>query len=205
MGILSATRPIGDRPEQGRRELGSHRLGRVPVIGGRSLTPIHRLFPAAVALAAAAWGAAAVADTPLSPPKNFRQWFHVNSQVVTKDSVLFDALGGFHNVYLSRGGVPMLENGKPYPDGTIFVDDIRASTLQDGIYVPGEREVLAVMVRDAKKYAATGGWGFQAWAGGDPKKPLVTDATKQCFGCHTQKVSLPRPGWHEYIFSTYSP
>jgi hypothetical protein len=169
------------------------------------LTPIHRLLAAAAAVAAAAWGAAATADTPLAPPKNFRQWFHVNSEVVTKDSVLFEDFGGIHNVYLSPGGVRMLKNGKPYPDGTVFVDDIRAFTIQDGTYVPGDHKVLAVMVRNAKKYAATGGWGFQAWAGGNPEKPLVTDAAKQCFGCHTQKVAIPRPGWHEYVFSTYLP
>ena len=39
--------------------------------------------------------------------------------------------------------------------------------------------------------------GFQAWAGGDPKKPLVTDPTKACFTCHTPQKS------NDYTFSTY--
>jgi hypothetical protein len=34
---------------------------------------------------------------------------------------------------------------------------------------PSARKVLAVMVKDSKKYAPTGGWGFQFWVGGDPK------------------------------------
>jgi hypothetical protein len=34
-----------------------------------------------------------------------------------------------------------------------------------------------MMLKDKKKYASTGGWAFQAWAGGDPKKPLVTSAS----------------------------
>ena len=42
--------------------------------------------------------------------------------------------------------------------------------------------------------ASTGGWAWQAWAGGDPSKPLVTDAAKQCFECH-----------HDYVYSTYIP
>jgi hypothetical protein len=198
-------RAFGDRPGQGRRKLGSGPLDRVALEGERSLSPIRTPLAVAAALAAAGFGVTALADTPLSPPRHFRHWFHVNSQVVTKDSVLFEDFGGVHNVYLSPGGVPMLKNGKPYPDGTIFVDDIRSFTIQDGTYVPGERKVLAVMVRNARKYAATGGWGFQAWDGGDAKKPLVTDPAKQCFGCHTQKVAIPRPGWHEYVFSTYMP
>ena len=99
----------------------------------------------------------------------------------------------------------MLKSGRPYPRGTIFADDIHEFTVNDGAYVEGERKVLAVMVRDAEKYAATGGWGFQAWLEGDPKKPVVTDAAKQCFGCHTQKLAIPRPEEHRYVFSTYMP
>ena len=53
------------------------------------------------------------------------------------------------------------------------------------------------MVKDAKKYASTGGWGFQAWAGGDPKKPLVTEPGKMCFACHTPQKA------NDYTFSTY--
>jgi len=53
------------------------------------------------------------------------------------------------------------------------------------------------MVKDSKKYATTGGWGFQAWKGGDPTKPVADNPTKQCFGCH-----VPQKG-NDYVFSTY--
>jgi hypothetical protein len=53
------------------------------------------------------------------------------------------------------------------------------------------------MVKDSKKYASTGGWGFQAWAGGDSTKPIATDSVKQCFNCHVpQKVQ-------DFTFSNY--
>jgi hypothetical protein len=55
------------------------------------------------------------------------------------------------------------------------------------------------MLKDKKKYASTGGWGWQAWAGGDPAKPIVTDATKQCFECHQARKD------HDYVYSTYIP
>jgi hypothetical protein len=55
------------------------------------------------------------------------------------------------------------------------------------------------MLKDAKKYSSTGGWGFQAFEGGDPKKPLVTDAAKQCFACHQPKKE------QDYVYSTYIP
>jgi len=69
----------------------------------------------------------------------------------------------------------------------------------DGSYVEGGLKGLALMAKDSKKYAATGGWGFQFWAGGDSKKPIVTDATKQCFECHQPKKH------QDYVYSTYIP
>jgi Cytochrome P460 len=55
------------------------------------------------------------------------------------------------------------------------------------------------MVKDSKKYASTGGWGFQLWQGEDPSKPIVTDAAKQCFECHTSRKD------NDYVYSTYIP
>jgi hypothetical protein len=72
-------------------------------------------------------------------------------------------------------------------------------TVSDGSYVEGARKGLAVMMKDSKKYASTGGWGFQFWEGGDPKKPQVTDAAKQCFACHQPKKD------QDYVYSTYIP
>ncbi len=144
-------------------------------------------------------GAAALADTKLAPPKNYRQWFHVNTAIVTKDSPVFDQIGGMHNVYVNAIGLKALKSGGTYPDGSVFASDVHEVTLSDGVYSEGGRKGVAVMVKDAKKYAATGGWGFQVWIGGDPSKPAVTDAAKQCFGCHVPQKA------HDYVFSTYIP
>jgi hypothetical protein len=81
----------------------------------------------------------------------------------------------------------------------MFVTDLHEFTVQDGSYVEGPRKALAVMVKDAKKYQSTGGWGFQLFVGGDPKKPLVTDAATQCFGCHESRKE------NDYVFSTFIP
>ena len=142
---------------------------------------------------------AAPAGDGLTLPLGFEHWDLVNSMVVTKDSPLFEAIGGLHHIYVNAVGLPRLKKGgsTPYPDGTIFADDVRDVTLVDGSYVQGPRKAIPVMLKDAKKYASTGGWGFQAWAGGDPKKPIVSDPVKMCFACHT-----PQKG-SDYTFSTY--
>jgi hypothetical protein len=159
-----------------------------------------RGFAAAMAVAAVVGVAAtAVADTELAPPKGYRHWFHVNTAIVTKDSSMFDAIGGQHNVYVNTIGLKALKSGGTYGDGSVFASDVHEFSLTDGVYSEGNRKGLAVMVKDAKKYAATGGWGFQVWLGGDPAKPIVTDAAKQCFGCHTSQKD------HQYVFSRYIP
>jgi Cytochrome P460 len=135
----------------------------------------------------------------LKPPTGYRQWFHVNTMIVDKGSPLFADLGGMHNVYINSVGLGALKKGGPYPDKTTFATDLHDFTLSDGSYVEGARKLLAVMVKDSKKYASTGGWGFQAWEGGDAKKPLVTDAAKQCFACHQPKKD------QDYVYSTYIP
>ena len=123
----------------------------------------------------------------------------VVSMIVTKDSPMFDAIGGLHHIYVNSVGFSRLKKGgsTPYPDGTIFTDDVRDFSLADGSYSQGRRKAIPVMLKDAKQYASTGGWGFQAWAGGDPQKPLATDPVKTCFACHTPQKA------NDYTFSTY--
>jgi len=130
-------------------------------------------------------------------PSGYRNWFHVNTMIVDKASPLFESLGGMHNVHVNSVGEDTLKKGGSYPDGTIFLTDLHDFSVSDGSYVMGPRKGVAVMVKDAKKYATTGGWGFQLFAGGDPKKPIVTDATKQCFECHAPQKK------QDYVYSTY--
>ncbi len=52
------------------------------------------------------------------------------------------------------------------------------------------------MIKDAKKYAATGGWGFARWLGAE-QKPYGKDANfvAECFGCHTPVKN------NDYVFT----
>jgi hypothetical protein len=137
-------------------------------------------------------------------PNGFRDWFAVNSMIVAKDSPMFEQIGGMHIVYVNQKGLPTLKKGAPfpYPDGTVFADDVHEFSVKDGSYVEGNKKAVTVMVKDAKKYETTGGWGFQVWAGGEPSKPLVPDAShavQGCFACHTPQKA------QDYTFSTYIP
>jgi Cytochrome P460 len=149
-------------------------------------------------------GAAKPAGDEVSFPKGFRDWFGVNSMIVTKDSPDFGQIGGMHLVYINKKGLATLKNAGPfpYPDGTVFADDVHEFSVKDGAYVEGAKKAVTVMVKDAKRYPTTGGWGFQVWLASDLSKPLVPDAAhavKACFECHTPQKA------QDFTFSTYIP
>jgi hypothetical protein len=144
------------------------------------------------------------ADDGVPFPTGFRNWFVVNSMTATKESPVFGHVDGMHIIYVNAKGLPTLKKGGPfpYPDGTIFADDVHEFSVKDGATVEGAKKVVTVMVKDATKYASTGGWGFQVWVAGDPSKPQVPDAAHAitaCFACHTPQKA------QGYVFSTYIP
>jgi len=160
-----------------------------------------RLFITAALLATLFTGKALFASTEggVEIPADFQHGYLANSMLVTKEPNNTGLITGVHLVYVNRVGFGRLKRGgaKAFPDGTIFADDVREFSLDDGVYHQGGRKFLTVMVKDSKKYASTGGWGFQAWPGGDPTKPIVNDPKKQCFACHmTSKTN-------DYVNSTY--
>jgi hypothetical protein len=160
---------------------------------------------AVAVIAAASLAALTFAQVPAGSaiqfPAGYRNWTHVKSMVIhDKSHPLFDAFGGIHHVYVNERGVQALHQENPhYPDGSIFVFDLLEARLDGGAYVEGDRKVLAVMVKDSRKYAATGGWGFEAFAGGDPTQRVVKDAATECFQCHASQQAS------DYVFSKWRP
>jgi hypothetical protein len=160
-----------------------------------------RLFIPATLVAALVATGTLFASTKDGPkmPADFQHWYLANSMLVTKEPNKTGLITGVHLIHVNRVGFDRLKRGgaAPYPDGTVFVDDVREFAVDDGAYQEGARKFLTVMVKDSKKYASTGGWGFQAWKGGDPAKAIVDDPVKQCFTCHMSQKA------NDYVFSTF--
>jgi hypothetical protein len=55
---------------------------------------------------------------------------------------------------------------------------------------------LRFMVKDSKKYAATGGWGFAQFKDG---KPADAALLKTCFPCHEPVKA------RDFVFTHYAP
>jgi hypothetical protein len=160
-----------------------------------------RLFIPAASLAVLVASGTLFASTEdgLKIPADFQHGYLANSMLVTKEPNKTGLITGVHHIYVNPAGFDRLKRGgsTPYPDGTVFVDDVREFSVDDGAYQEGVRKFVTVMVKDSKKYASTGGWGFQAWAGGEPAKPIVDDSVKKCFTCHVPEKA------NDYVFSTY--
>jgi Cytochrome P460 len=157
-------------------------------------------MPAALATTLVATGTLfAGTDDGLRIPADFQHGYLANSMLVTKEPNNTGLKTGMHLIYVNSVGLDRLKRGgsTSYPDGTVFADDVRLFSEDDGAYHQGGHKFITVMVKDAKKYPSTGGWGFQAWLGGDPTKPIVDDSAKQCFSCHMPKSA------NDYVFSTY--
>lgn len=81
-----------------------------------------------------------------------------------------------------------VEEGKtnPWPDGAVFAK-IALQAVNDGHgnIQAGKFIQVEFMEKDAKKYAATKGWGFARWRG-DTLKPYGEGAhfDRECVGCH---------------------
>jgi hypothetical protein len=139
----------------------------------------------------------AFADAPGVPyPEGYRDWRHVKSMVIEAGHPLYEAFGGIHHLYANRKALEGYRSGH-FPDGAVIVFDLLEANSADHAIVEGRRKVLGVMVKDAKRYAATGGWGFEGFAEGDRTRRAVADKANQaCFSCHAAQQA------HDFVFST---
>ncbi len=88
----------------------------------------------------------------------------------------------------------------PFPDGTVLVKlawKHEQSSEFPPAFVPGTPTTVQVMVKDSKKYAATGGWGFGRFIDG---KPADEAQHRTCFACHSAKVRD-----HDFVFTRFAP
>jgi hypothetical protein len=150
-------------------------------------------FVAALAVLGAV-GAAHAQEVPY--PKGYRDWHHVKSMVINPGHPLYDAFGGIHHLYANKAALKGYADRK-FPDGAVIVFDLLEAKTADNAVTEGPRKVVGVMHKDAKKYAATGGWGFEGFKGDSPTERAVgANAARACFECHTAQKS------RDYVFSS---
>jgi hypothetical protein len=93
----------------------------------------------------------------------------------------------------------------PFPDGTIVArlawnhvssEENNKVFGRAQSFVAGSATNVQFMVKDSRKYAATGGWGFAQFKDG---KPADEALLKTCFPCHEPVKA------HDFVFTHYAP
>jgi hypothetical protein len=101
---------------------------------------------------------------------------------------------GIHHIYANKKATHGLNSGE-YLDGAVLIFDTITSIDRKDSIEEGVRKHVAVMHKDAKKFAKTGGWGFEWFNGNSKSEKMVEDGGKACFDCHVSEKT------RGYVFS----
>jgi hypothetical protein len=145
----------------------------------------------------AAGAAAPVFDVKL--PAGYRDWKLVS--VAHEEGSLNDLRAVLGNDI----AIKAYREGKlPFPDGAIIArlawkyvpsEENNKVFGRAQSFVAGDATNVQFMVKDSKKYAATGGWGFAQF---DDGKPIEAAGLSGCFACHVPVKE------RDYLFTRYA-
>jgi Cytochrome P460 len=140
-------------------------------------------------------------------PKGYRNW-----QLISVNHLAGATLKQVRAQLGNDIAIKAFRDGKrPFPDGTIIAalhwneasSDGNNKVLATGFpgaglqsFVAGPAVNVQFMVKDSKKYAATGGWGFADFTNGKPGNEALH---KTCFTCHEPAKD------RDYVFTSYAP
>jgi Cytochrome P460 len=127
-------------------------------------------------------------------PAGYRQWELIApSHEAGNFNELRGILGNAISIKAYREGT------LPFPDGAMLAKlawKREPSSEFPGAFVPGHSTTVQIMVKDSKKYASTGGWGFGRFVDG---KPVDEAQHKTCIPCHQANVKD-----HDLVFTRFA-
>jgi len=172
---------------------------------------------AVVALLAAVGGVALAAQDryTLQVPgglafSEFRGYDQWQTIAVSQNGALIDTiLGNPAMIEAYKSGIP--GNGKPFPDGAkmakIHWKAVKNTAEPGDPTVPGTLDDVDFMVKDSKRFADSGGWGWGVFEydaatdefrpGDLTNKPPQAHDAKCGFACHTLAAAK------DYVFTSY--
>jgi hypothetical protein len=131
-------------------------------------------------------------------PKGYRSWIYVGSPLTP------NALNGghaafpeYHNVYIEPGSYAIYKKTGVFPEQTMFYKELQLTLKpeenSDGSrtepsgrgYFPGTLAGAEVSIKDSKRFASSGGWGYFEFGHSEPKLASTTvRAEGECAFCH---------------------
>ena len=132
-------------------------------------------------------------------PPGYRDWRLIS--VAREEGTLDDIRAVLGN----DEAIKAYREGKPFPDGAIIArlawscdssqENNKAFGRPQSFVAGTPKNGVQFMVKDSKKYAATGGWGYGHF---DDGKPADDTVMKACFPCHEAIKD------RDYVFTHYA-
>ena len=137
-------------------------------------------------------------------PDDYREWMFLSSGL----GMTYEAEGGeaagsgarpqrFQNVFVNRSAYRAFKETGAWPDGSIFVLEIRKATSEASIKVAGNfQSELLVLEAEVKDSRFEDGWAFynfgRAGSMPDAIAPLSAEDAAPCIACHTEHTAVER-------------
>lgn len=131
-------------------------------------------------------------------PKDYRNWVYVGSPLTPNAlNEGHAAFPEYHNVYIEPGSYAIYRRTGVFPEQTMFYKELQLTLKPaenpDGSrkepsgrgYFPGALAGAEVSVKDSKRFAASGGWGYFEFGHSEPKLASTAVRAKgECAYCH---------------------
>ena len=169
------------------------------------------LAAAAVAIASTARAQSEVGDGPryrngneLVRPDDYREWMFLSSGLgMTYEAERVQEAGSgarpmrFQNVFVNRSAYAGFEETGEWPDGSVFILEIRQAVSEASINVAGSfQSDLLVLEAEVKDSRFEDGWAFYNFGSAgsmpDAVAPLSPAAAAPCVQCHTEHTAVER-------------
>lgn len=131
-------------------------------------------------------------------PKDYRDWIYVGSPLTPNALNHGHAtFPEYHNVYVEPGSYAIYKKTGVFPEQTMFYKELQLTLKPeenpDGSrtepsgrgFFPGALAGAEVSVKDSKRFAASGGWGYFDFGKSEPKLASASVKAKgECAFCH---------------------
>jgi hypothetical protein len=134
-------------------------------------------------------------------PDGYRHGTFLHSSLVASDFGPFKekacvkpCTAGIFHFYANEKAMKGLRTGS-YADGAVITEELLEVIGDTGR--EGARHMVGVMVRNSRRYAATGGWGYGTYDSGSRQNTLDPKGQDACYQCHLRRKDKG------YVFSEY--
>ena len=131
-------------------------------------------------------------------PTDYRDWAVAKTTLIGPNSAGFPSNGGLH-VFHANKEARRTYAARPFDERAILVDErVHFAENANGVWREGATVSVAVMLKDSRHCAETGGWCFNMFIGDDRTIGLPAEAQKTCFvQCHSK---IPE---RDFVFSDF--